>query len=331
VSELRVQNFRIHRDFTAEFKPGINLITGLNGSGKTSLIEAIYIALRGKSWRSNFTEITRRGEEWWRIDFKTDDENRTIKYINNTKCFIINHKESKTLLARLKKQVILFEPEDTRILYGSPARRRDFIDYFISEIDQEYVVVTRKYARVLRQRNKLLKDENASMNDFLVWNIALAESGEKIIKARARWIKEINNIISEEYKKLRGGDDEVKMVYRKNTSADDFKKKISENFARDRLVGCTSVGPHKDLIEWKINGRPAEKSVSRGEGKLILLTVFLILIRKYRIEYVIFDDLFNEIDLEKVRGLERTLAEIPNVFITDCRLLDEKFGHRVRI
>ena len=89
------------------------------------------------------------------------------------------------------------------------------------------------------------------------------------------------------------------------------------------------MGPHKDDIGFLINNKKAERQVSRGEGKLIVLTIFTILIKKYKIEYVIFDDLFNEIDLERVKRIEGLLEGIPNVFITDCRLLKEKFGNKI--
>ena len=80
IKSLRVQNFRKHRAFRVEFKKNITIITGENGVGKTSLIEAIYLSLTGKSWRSNFNEITRQKQKWWRVDVVFNDNKNTFKY-----------------------------------------------------------------------------------------------------------------------------------------------------------------------------------------------------------------------------------------------------------
>jgi DNA replication and repair protein RecF len=329
--ELRLQGFRKHHDFTVTFKPGINLITGLNGSGKTSLIEALYITLQGKSWRSSFSDITNNNSEWWRVDFKIKDEKRTVKFQDNQKTFKVKSKVFKILPPKYKKQIILFEPENTRIIYSSPKRRREFIDYFISQTHPDYLEIIRKYNRVLLQRNKLLKQEFLKPEDLNIWDEQLANLAEKIIKSRSVWIKEVNQYISKEYKKVTGIKEDIKMVYKNHDSAEKILHQLKTNYQKERILGFTSVGPHKDDIYFLINDKRAEKQVSRGEGKLIVLTIFIILIKKHQIQYVIFDDLFNEIDLKRVKKIEKLLRDIPNVFITDCRLLEEEFGYKIKL
>jgi DNA replication and repair protein RecF len=329
--ELRLQSFRKHQDFTITFQPGINLITGLNGTGKTSLLEAIYIALQGKSWRSSFSDVMKNDAEWWRVDLKIDDEIRVVKFQNNQKTFKINTKTFKTLPTKNKRQIILFEPENTRILYSSPQKRREFIDYFISQTNQNYAETIRKYARILLQRNKLLKQEFIKPRDLDIWNEQFSGLAEKIIEARNLWVKEVNRYISEEYQKITGSDEIIKIVYKNHDTAAKILQGLQNNFQKEHILGFTSLGPHKDDIYFLINGKNANKQVSRGEGKLIILTIFIILIKKYQIKYVIFDDLFNEIDLERVKKIEKLLRDIPNVFITDCRLLEEEFGHKIRL
>jgi DNA replication and repair protein RecF len=331
MKSLRIQNFRSHSDFSLDLKNGVTLITGLNSTGKTSIVEAIFIALQGKSWRSNFSEIIKYNQNWWRIDLEIDNEKRIVKYSDSQKTFEINGKQTKTLPKKFRKQVILFEPEDTRILYGSPKRRRDFIDRFISEIDDEYMDILRKYNRSLVQRNRLLKSKNFKESDLLVWDVNIANFGAKIIKKRSDWVAEVNQDLSREYQKIRRSKDEVKLVYKNHDTTQKILAKLKEGAPRDRILGHTTVGPHKDDIYFIFNGAPADKKVSRGEGKLILLTIFIILIKKYNIRYVIFDDLFNEIDIKKIKKIERALSGIKNVFITDCRLLDEDFGYKVNL
>ena len=327
--KLRLQNFRKHQDFTIKFKEGVNLITGLNSSGKTSLVEAIYIALQGKSWRSNFSNITNNNTEWWRIDLNLLNEERVIKFQNNQKTFKIGSKVFKVLPKHYKKQIILFEPENARILYSSPKRRREFIDYFISQTTKGYAEILSKYNRVLLQRNKLLKREFLKPEDLSVWDEQLISSATKIIQARQDWVKEVNQYISEDYQKITGTNEIIKLTYRNHDTVNKIRDDLKNNYQKERILGFTSIGPHKDDIEFLISNRKAGHHVSRGEGKLIVLIIFIILIKKYHIEYVIFDDLFNEIDIERVKKIENLLDGIPNVFITDCRLLNEQFGHKI--
>lgn len=327
--KLRLQNFRKHRDFAVEFKPGLNLITGLNSSGKTSLVEAIYIALQGKSWRSNFLDIINNDAEWWRIDLDILKEKRIVKFQNGQKTFELGPKTFKTLPAHHKRQIILFEPENTRILYSSPKKRREFIDYFVSQTNIRYADIIRKYNRVILQRNKLLKRDDLLLEDLNIWNEQLANLAGEIIKTRQAWVKEVNEYLSDEFQKITGAGEKIELIYKNHDTVEKILNHLKNNYQRERILGFTTIGPHKDDIEILINGRKAERQVSRGEGKLIVLTIFIILIKKHHIEYVIFDDLFNEIDLERVKKVTRLLEDIPHVFITDCRLLKEELGNKI--
>jgi DNA replication and repair protein RecF len=334
--KLRLQNFRNLADFSVEFQPGINLITGLNGSGKTSLVEAIYLCYQGKSWRSNFSEITRRGAEWWRVDLSSDYEKRIVKYHHHQKTFLIDEKSSKALPRAKKSQIILFQPEDTRILYGSPTRRRDFIDYFLSEIYPEYGENLRKYTRILRQRNKMLKTarergQMISPDEWAIWDEQLARTAEIVIKLRNKCIFKINEVLKENYHKVVKAALKPTLKYQHKETFEELLSELNRHHERDLMMGVTSLGPHKHDIDFLIDGRSAAKILSRGEGKLLLLTIFLILIKEYGISRVIFDDLFNEIDLEKIKNLEPLLKDIPEVYITDCRLLDENFGFKIKL
>lgn len=316
--KIRLQNFRNHGDMTLEFSPGVTFITGLNGSGKTSIVEAIYLLLQGKSWRGTVKDIQNDQNNWFRVDL----DKRIFKYQNQEKTFEIDGKITKTLPRTKKQQIILFEPENTRILYGSPTRRREFIDYFLGQINEKYAENLRKYNRILKQRNNLLKQEYSENHDFEIWNIGLAETGSEIIQARRKWVAEINKYLIENYQKTVKTTDKVVIKYQNCDTYSDLLQQFTKNLAKEKIVGHTIAGPHKDDILFLINNKPAAKTVSRGEGKILLLTIFIILIKKYSVRYVIFDDLFNEIDIKKIHKIEKLLEGIPNVFITDCRLTE---------
>ena len=231
IKSLRVQNFRAHRDFSMNFSDKTTLITGANGSGKTSLLEAIFMVLRGTSFKSTDKEIVKNDidETWFRIDVKTiKDENRTVKFdhsrTNGKKQFILDGKNNYRLPAVHKSPVVMFEPDDLQLLSGSPSRRRRFLDQFLGQLDPEYVTIQRKYEKALRQRNTLLKQDNYSGDNIFPWNLILSEYGAKIISKRLGLIDRLNSRISEVYKNISGVDDDVSILY------------IGENMSSDRLL-----------------------------------------------------------------------------------------------
>src|SRR5690606_35773585 len=162
ITSIHLQSIRNHEVFSTQFLPDVTLITGANGSGKTSIIEALYVALRGTSFRGADREMLRYDADWWRIDVGIKGAvDRTVSYDSSKatgrKKFVIDDKTSYRLSPTHKYPVVLFEPDDLRLISGSPARRRQFIDTLIASVNPNYGIVLRKYERALKQRNTLLK------------------------------------------------------------------------------------------------------------------------------------------------------------------------------
>src|SRR5690606_3489015 len=131
--------------------------TGLNGSGKTSLIEAIYITLQGTSFKGTDSEILNHNSDWWSIEAEFDNDiKRRISFENNKetkrKKFIIDDKTLYRLTPKYKHPVVLFEPNDLRLIHGSPNSRRSFVDRLAAQINPSYTTVLNKYERALKQR-----------------------------------------------------------------------------------------------------------------------------------------------------------------------------------
>ena len=216
---LRVQNFRTHSDFILEIGEKSTLISGANGSGKTSLLEAIYFALQGTSFRSSDKEILRNdGSSWFRIDLKdSKDSLRTIIF-NDTvqklkKQFLVDGNKKARLSSNLRIPVVLFEPDDLQLLSGSPTRRRNFLDYFLSQIFPSFQLALVRYNKALKQRNNLLKRDNVSKDELFPWNLMLAEYGAEIISKRQDFLDLLNSKIEEVYFEISGVKDEIKIDY----------------------------------------------------------------------------------------------------------------------
>jgi DNA replication and repair protein RecF len=316
ITKLNVQNIRTHDTFLLTLSPQVTLITGQNGSGKTSLIEAIYVALQGSSFKGSDSDILRHDQPWWRIDLHlSDDSTRVVKFDpsrpTGRKQFIIDGKTSYRLTPKYKYPVVLFEPDDLRLLHGSPTRRRQFIDRFISQLDPLYGTALRKYDRALKQRNNLLKTPSPTHDELFVWNVALSEYGAYIIEQRIHFIEQINQQLDTTYNMIAHSPDHVSVHY-SHTTIDNTKQKLlgelHAHSQRDIILGYTSIGPHRHDVIFHYNNSPALSVASRGEVRSIVLALkFLEVEIIERITnqkpIVLLDDVFSELDEKRQTAL----------------------------
>jgi DNA replication and repair protein RecF len=320
IDKLQVQNIRSHSAYVLRLSPEVTIITGANGSGKTSLLEAVYICLQGSSFKGSDSDMLRKDAEWWRIDSAFDDlSTRVVKFDparpTSRKQFIIDDKTTARIPAKAKYPVVLFEPEDLRLLHGSPARRRQFIDRFISQLHPLYGPTLRKYERALKQRNNLLKSSYIHDDELFAWNVALAEHGAFIIEQRIAFIEQLNQQIAQRYQEIAGTKDDVSIHY-SHTFVGDVKQKLLNELhahsSRDRHLGNTSVGPHRHDVIFHINNTPALSVASRGEARTIVLALkFLeveIIERLIDTQPIILlDDVFSELDATRQQLLTNQL------------------------
>lgn len=302
ISRVRLQNFRKHEDLNVTFQPGTTIITGSNGSGKTSLIEAIHIALQGKSWRSDFTEMIKNDQnvDWWRLDVEFQDgEKRTVKFIDSKKSFVINDQSYARLPTRLKKPVILFEPSDLQLLYGSPNRRRTFFDRFITQVEPTHATNLRRFERVLSQRNNLLKN-GAARDDLFVWDLQFADLAEKLIAARQNWLKQIAARVTDHYQSIADQPDQITLSYSpSHKTRQHILAQLDEEYAM--RLPFTRSGPQTHDIGIKINHHDAKTTASRGENRTIIFAILYSMVELANQElganlYLLFDDIDSELD-----------------------------------
>ncbi len=320
VKTLHVTHIRSHTKYSIEFSPEVTIITGANGSGKTSLLEAVYLSLQGSSFRGSDGDMLQKESPWWKIDIVLDDlQTRTIKFdpekVTSRKQFVIDSKTTARIPAKLKHPVVLFDPDDLRLLHGSPARRRQFIDRFISQLNPLYGPSLRKYERALKQRNNLLKSAYNSDDQLFAWNIALAEHGSYIIEQRIAFIEQINQNLADLYRDIAGTQDDVSIHY-SHTFVGDVKQKLLNelhaHLERDRYLGSTSVGPHRHDVIFQINNSPALSVASRGEARTIVLALKFLeveIIEKLtgKTPIILLDDVFSELDANRQKLLTSQL------------------------
>ncbi len=319
IKKLSIQNIRSHTPFTTNLSDKVTVITGKNGSGKTSLVEALYVALQGSSFKGTDSDLLQTDSPWWRIDLLFDDESkRTITFNpdkqQSKKQFVVDGTTTYRLPQKHKYPVVLFEPDDLRLLNGSPTRRRQFIDRFISQLNPQYSSIIRKYERALLQRNNLLKKQYVSDDQLFVWDIALSEYGAYIIEQRIAFIERINSKLNDAYNDIAGAKDIVSAHY-SHTYIGDIKQKILNELhgssERDKILGNTSIGPHRHDVVFKFNNSPAISSASRGEVRTIVLALKFLevdIINEITDTppLILLDDVFSELDAERQESLSNT-------------------------
>jgi DNA replication and repair protein RecF len=293
ITHLRVQNVRIHQDAQLNLLPHTTVITGANGSGKTSLIEAIYIALRGTSFKGADGDVLRREASWYRIDLGDEDGERTVKFDPNR--------------TSGKKQFVI-EPNDLRLLHGAPSRRREYIDTLISQVDPTYGSILRRYERALKQRNNLLKQHQVSKDELFVWDVALSEHGASIIEKRGATVQQINDELEATYRTIAGTGDVVSVLYPYEANQQRLLAELHAHAQKDIVVGYTSVGPHRHDIHFMFGNSPALSVASRGEVRSILLALKFIEVAIMQSTLgqkpiILLDDVFSELDATRQKHL----------------------------
>ena len=216
IKRVRLKNFRCHDEFDLDCDRPVTLIIGENGSGKTSVLEAIYMALRGKSFKAVDRDIKRHDAEFFRAEIDLYDAQKVIiRYSEQPfkKEFEIDGKKTVRLPKKNRYPVVLFEPNNIYLIESSPSRRRDYFDELYKQINDSYTVILGKYNKALKQRNDLLKLETVSRDDLFSWNILCAQYGTKLREFRNETIKKINKYITENYQSIAKNDDRCSIKY----------------------------------------------------------------------------------------------------------------------
>ena len=329
IRSVDLVSFRCHKKYHLDCNKLTTLIVGENGSGKTSVLEAIYIALQGKSFRNSDEDIKRRGDEYYKIDVALSDKSRVVvRYMDGKKSFEIDNKKYGRLPGANKYPVVLFEPDDLHLVGTSPARRRNYFDKLISQIDKNYHSSLIKYEKALRQRNELLKGGYMSSEQVFCWDVMLARYGSEIVKWRKKIIGEVNKKVGSVYKNIANNEDnvEIKYITECGVGEDKYLRGLGSSLERDNMVGHTTFGVHKDDYKFIFNGVLADGSASRGEVRSIILAMKFIeaeiledILQKKPL--ILLDDIFSELDEYRQKHLVDNFKE-NQIIITSVAIPD---------
>lgn len=315
----------------------MNAIVGPNGSGKTTIIESLYLLLRGNSFKGSISEVMQYGGNVFQVHMTTQSESTSHQRRlsmqqtegSNIKKWSIDGKNYARLPAQHRLPVVLFEPDLGRLITGSPQRRREYLDHIAAQLDIEVAGVQNRFERALKQRNQLLKsirEKNGKPSDELfIWNTQLAHLSEKIVSARCLVIESLQRNINEYYRQL-GGTDDILLAYQSEVSVDPgiyanrLLQFLETGVARDIALGHTAFGPHRDEMTIHLADQPAEARASRGETRTLVIALKLL-------ETKVLSDHFATRGITPTLLLDDVLSELD--LLHQERVLEGFQGHQV--
>ncbi len=344
INSINLQNFRNYNILNISFDGETNIIYGDNAQGKTNILEAIYVSATTKSHRGN--------KDREMISFNEDEahiksiveKNGTTYHIdmhlkkNKSKGIAINGipiKKASELFGIIN--IVVFSPEDLNIIKEGPGARRHFIDMELSQIDKIYLSDLSNYNRILVQRNKLLKDlyfSNDAIDTLDIWDMQLVNYGRRMIEARKRFIKSLNEIIGEIHRNLSANKEQLLIKYEPNVCESEFETELIRNRERDLKTKMTNIGPHKDDISFYINGNDVRKFGSQGQQRTAALSLKLSEIELVKSiihdsPILLLDDVLSELDSNRQNLLLNSIKDIQTIIT--CTGLDEFVNNRFTV
>lgn len=279
IRTFRADRFRCLVDVDLEFDPRYNLIYGKNASGKTSLLEALAYLGRGKSFRGAPTQsIVQHGERDFVLFGRVAGDSREVGIgVRNGRDSLEIRIDGEAasgvaeLAAILPLQVI--DPEVHNLVAGGPEQRRRFLDWMVFHVEHEFLGVWRRFRRVLKQRNSLLK-RGATARDLDSWDEEFVVLAGQIDTIRRRVLELAMPVLEDTATTLL--DDEVGLAYHRGWKADlELEAALAGARERDFQLGSTQVGPHRAELKILANERQARRLVSRGQQKLLASALIL--------------------------------------------------------
>ena len=344
LDNIEILNFKNIPSAKLEFSPGVNCLLGMNGMGKSNLLDAIHLLSMARTMASlPDSSLTRHGEELMLVkgDFTTDSGNLdTISCgmaKGKRKSLKRNGKEYPKLSQHIGSYpIVISTPEDSSIVSGSGEQRRKLMDMVISQADPSYLAALIRYNKALENRNKMLR---AGVKDPILYESienTMQETADIIHKAREEWVKGISPLVEEIYARISGGREATELTYKSALNTATMKDVLESHRAKDQILGFTSAGVHRDDMETSLNGYSLKALGSQGQLKTFAVALRLAIFRYLKQKkgvtpLLLLDDIFDKLDAERVENIMKEVTgseDFGQIFITDTnrKHLDDILG-----
>lgn len=341
IKRFIAENFRNIEKCDINFSNGVNLLHGDNAQGKTNAIEGIYIFARGKSFRaSEDKELVKFNKEGFRlyIEYKDKDGYNSLEYSFFSK--ERRRKKNGYKLDKIKEMLgnfkaVLFYPDDLGLVKNSPEERRSFLNVAISQCYDYYISYYSNYKKALENRNCLLKFASKGMyvdnNELISWSYYMAEYASYIYTIRKEYVEKLCYYSKKIMNQISEGKEDIEILYKSDIKngikerkeiEEEYRRIFTEEIEREKIIGNSIFGVHRDDLLININGVSARLYASQGQQRSIVLSLKLAegevnkdICGEYPV--FLFDDVLSELDEKRKKFIIEGIGE-RQIIITSC-------------
>ena len=348
LKNISILNYKNISEAKLDFSKKFNCFIGNNGEGKTNLLDAVYYLSFCHSMFSNVDSLLMKHDtdffmiqgEYLHDDGETMEEIFASMKRGSKKQFKRNKKNYKRLSEHIGiVPLIIVSPDDAALISGGSEERRKLLDIVISQYDNSYINALNRYNKALQQRNALLKMEDQEPDPTLMdlWEEEMAREGEYIYEQRNKFVEQFIPVFNHVYQSISGNKEEVTLRYISHCQRGPLLDVIRRDRMKDRAVGYSLHGIHRDDLEMMIDGYPMKREGSQGQNKTYVISLklaqfdFLSKTTNATTPLLLLDDIFDKLDALRVKSIVELVSSdtYGQIFITDTNRdhLDQILSH----
>lgn len=334
LKKISILNFKNIREASLELSPKMNCLIGHNGVGKTNFLDALfYLSFCKSSLNPVDSQIMTHDSDFFMVEGLYEDESgkQTDVYCGMKRGTKKHFKRDKKEYKRLSQHIgliplIMASPGDSSIISGGSEERRRFMDIVISQYDSVYIDALSAYNKALLQRNALLKMENEPDAALLdIWEEEMARNGEVVYAKRRAFVEEFVPVFQKIYAVISGGKERVTLTYVSHCQRGPLLDVIRRDRFKDRAVGYSLHGVHRDELEMMLDGYMMKREGSQGQNKTYVLSLklaqfdFLCRTASKTTPLLLLDDIFDKLDAQRVEQIVKLVSGdgFGQIFVTD--------------
>ena len=334
LKQISILNYKNLEQVELEFSPKMNCFIGQNGMGKTNLLDAVYYLSFCKSATNPIdSQNMMHDKDFFVIQgvYESESGDREEVYCGMKRRQKKVFKRNKKEYSRLSDHIgfiplVMVSPADTELIAGGSEERRRFMDVVISQYDKEYLEALIRYNKALQQRNTLLKAEAEPDEELLaVWEEMMAMTGEVVYRKRCEFIDEFIPTFQTFYSHISQDKEAVNLSYESHAKHGSLLEQLKESRVRDRIMGYSLKGVHKDDLTMQLGEYPIKREGSQGQNKTYLIALklaqfdFLRRTGSNTIPLLLLDDIFDKLDASRVEQIVKLVSgdRFGQIFITD--------------
>jgi DNA replication and repair protein RecF len=334
LKQISILNYKNLEQVELEFSPKMNCFIGQNGMGKTNLLDAVYYLSFCKSATNPIdSQNMMHDKDFFVIQgvYESESGDREEVYCGMKRRQKKMFKRNKKEYSRLSDHIgfiplVMVSPADTELIAGGSEERRRFMDVVISQYDKEYLEALIRYNKALQQRNTLLKAEAEPDEELLaVWEEMMAMTGEVVYRKRCEFIDEFIPTFQTFYSHISQDKEAVNLSYESHAKHGSLLDQLKESRVRDRIMGYSLKGVHKDDLTMQLGEYPIKREGSQGQNKTYLIALklaqfdFLRRTGSNTVPLLLLDDIFDKLDASRVEQIVKLVSgdRFGQIFITD--------------